>query len=160
MTSSCYCETVLPDRELGSRCWEYLLKIGDKLSDCHFSLRLKSLKQIGALEWLAIVPDRPAPHGAAGELTHFVECIRKGKIPSFDGRAGRHAVEIVSAIATVQRKKRSNLPCRCPLREWYVFSYPAHYPDFWIWLALKRCKESGPSTRSNWLYKLPGRDAD
>jgi UDP-N-acetylglucosamine 3-dehydrogenase len=53
------------------------------------------MKKIGESEWKEIVPVRDGPHHVAGELTHFVECIRKGIPCIVDGRAGRHAVEVV-----------------------------------------------------------------
>jgi UDP-N-acetylglucosamine 3-dehydrogenase len=55
------------------------------------------LKKIGEADWTEIVPDRSKAHGVAGELTHFVECIESGGTPLVDGRAGRHAVEVVLA---------------------------------------------------------------
>ncbi|MAF08968.1 hypothetical protein CMK11_00820 [Candidatus Poribacteria bacterium] len=55
------------------------------------------LKKIGESDWTEIVPDRSKAHGVAGELTHFVECIESGETPLVDGRAGRHAVEVVLA---------------------------------------------------------------
>jgi UDP-N-acetylglucosamine 3-dehydrogenase len=55
------------------------------------------LKKIGEADWTEIVPDRSQAHGVAGELTHFVECIETGETPLVDGRAGRHAVEVVLA---------------------------------------------------------------
>ncbi len=55
------------------------------------------LKKIGESEWTERVPDRSKPHGVAGELTHFVECVETGATPLVDGRAGRHAVEVVLA---------------------------------------------------------------
>ncbi|MCZ6680791.1 MAG: Gfo/Idh/MocA family oxidoreductase [Candidatus Poribacteria bacterium] len=55
------------------------------------------LKRIGESEWKELLPDRTVPHGVVGELTHFVDCIRDGTTPLVDGRAGRHAVEVVLA---------------------------------------------------------------
>ena len=55
------------------------------------------LKKIGESDWTPITPDREAPHGVVGELTHFVDCILEGKTPLVDGVAGRHAVEVVLA---------------------------------------------------------------
>ncbi len=63
------------------------------------------LKKFGESEWKALTPDRTVPHGVAGELTHFVDCIRDGTTPLVDGRAGRHAVEVVLATYRSAKKK-------------------------------------------------------
>ena len=51
------------------------------------------------------LPDRTAPHGVVGELTHFVDCIREDKTPLIDGRGGRHAVEVVLATYRSAKEK-------------------------------------------------------
>ena len=63
------------------------------------------LKKIGESEWKTLTPDRTAPHGVVGELTHFVDCIREDKTPLIDGRGGRHAVEIVLATYRSAKEK-------------------------------------------------------
>jgi len=55
------------------------------------------IKKIGESEWKALIPNRSTLSGVVGELTHFVDCIREGTTPLVDGRAGRHAVEVVLA---------------------------------------------------------------
>jgi UDP-N-acetylglucosamine 3-dehydrogenase len=66
---------------------------------------LAYLKKIGESDWTTLTPDRGAPHGVVGELTHFVDCIRDGKTPLVDGVAGRRAVEIVLATYRSAKKK-------------------------------------------------------
>jgi len=69
------------------------------------------LKKIGESEWKEILPDRSVPHGVVGELTHFVDCIREGRTPLVDGRAGRHAVEVVLAsYRSAKEKSKVSLP--------------------------------------------------
>ena len=63
---------------------------------------LAYFKKLGG-DWEEIVPNRDGPHGVVGELTHFVDCIRDGKMPIIDGRGGKHAVEVV--LATYQSAK-------------------------------------------------------
>ena len=63
------------------------------------------LKKIGESDWTPITPDREAPHGVIGELTHFVDCILEGKTPLVDGVAGRHAVEVVLATYRSARER-------------------------------------------------------
>lgn len=72
------------------------------------------MKQIGESEWTEVIPDRTVLHGVAGELTHFVDCIREDKIPMVDGRAGRHAVEIVLAS---YRSAKERIKVSLPLRD-------------------------------------------
>ena len=48
-----------------------------------------------------------------GELTHFVDCIREGKTPIVDGRAGKHAVEVVLAsYHSAKEKIKVGLPMK------------------------------------------------
>ena len=69
------------------------------------------LKKIGDSEWQELTPDRSVPHGVVGELTHFVDCIREDKTPLVDGRAGRHAVEVVLATyQSAKQKTKVSLP--------------------------------------------------
>jgi len=69
------------------------------------------LKKIGESEWKEILPDRSVPHGVVGELSHFVDCIREGRTPLVDGRAGRHAVEVVLAsYRSAKEKSKVSLP--------------------------------------------------
>ena len=69
------------------------------------------LKKIGESDWTALTPDRSAPHGVIGELTHFVDCIRDGKTPLVDGVAGRQAVEVVLATyRSAKEKSKVTLP--------------------------------------------------
>ncbi len=69
------------------------------------------LKKIGESEWKPLIPDRTVPHGVVGELTHFVDCIREDKTPLVDGRAGRHAVEVVLATyRSAKEKIKVSLP--------------------------------------------------
>ena len=71
------------------------------------------LKKVDQSEWKEIVPDRGAPHGVVGELTHFVDCIREGKTPIVDGRAGKHAVEVVLAsYHSAKEKIKVGLPMK------------------------------------------------
>ena len=63
------------------------------------------LKKLGNSDWEKIVPARSGPRGVVGELTHFVDCIRDDKPPLIDGRAGRHAVEVVLATYQSAREK-------------------------------------------------------
>ncbi len=66
---------------------------------------LAYFKKLGG-DWKKIVPNRDAPHGVAGELKHFVDCIRDNKTPMIDGTGGRHAVEVV--LATYQSAKEKS----------------------------------------------------
>ena len=71
------------------------------------------LKRIGQSEWQEISPDRSVPHGVEGELTHFVNCIYEGKTPMVDGRAGKHAVEVVLAsYHSAKEKVKVHLPMK------------------------------------------------
>jgi len=71
------------------------------------------LKRISQSEWQEISPDRSVPHGVEGELTHFVNCIHEGKTPMVDGRAGKHAVEVVLAsYHSAKEKVKVNLPMK------------------------------------------------
>lgn len=72
------------------------------------------LKKIGESEWREIIPERTVPHGVVGELTHFVDCIREGRTPLVDGRAGRHAVEVVLAT---YRSAKEQLKVVLPMHE-------------------------------------------
>lgn len=69
------------------------------------------LKKLGESEWREIEPDRSGPHGVAGELTHFVDCIAEGKPCLVDGREGRRAVEIVLAsYRSAKERSKVGLP--------------------------------------------------
>ncbi|MBI1925198.1 Gfo/Idh/MocA family oxidoreductase [Candidatus Poribacteria bacterium] len=72
------------------------------------------LKKIGESEWREIIPERTGPHGVVGELTHFVDCIREGRTPLVDGRAGRHAVEVVLAT---YRSAKEQIKVVLPMHE-------------------------------------------
>ncbi|MFQ6042542.1 MAG: Gfo/Idh/MocA family protein [Candidatus Poribacteria bacterium] len=68
-------------------------------------------KLIGASEWTELVPELEGPSGVVGELTHFVDCIRKDRTPMVDGRAGRHAIEVVLAsYRSAKEKSKVVLP--------------------------------------------------
>ena len=62
-------------------------------------------KLIGESEWTELVPEAKGPSGVVGELTHFVDCIREDKTPMVDGRAGRHAIEVVLASYRSAKEK-------------------------------------------------------
>ena len=72
------------------------------------------LKKIGESEWREIIPERTVPHGVVGELTHFVDCIREGRTPLVDGRAGRHAVEVILAT---YRSAKEQIKVVLPMHE-------------------------------------------
>jgi UDP-N-acetylglucosamine 3-dehydrogenase len=89
----------------------------------NMSSDLAYLKKIGESEWQELTPDRSVPHGVVGELTHFVDCIRENKTPLVDGRAGRHAVEVVLAS---YRSAKEKIKVLIPL---YDLPEPPVYPD-------------------------------
>ena len=68
-------------------------------------------KKIDGKEWQELIPERTKPHGVVGELTHFVDSIRENRRPLVDGRAGRHAVEVVLAsYKSAKEKVKVSLP--------------------------------------------------
>jgi len=68
-------------------------------------------KLIGESGWTELVPESEGPSGVVGELAHFVDCIREDRTPMVDGRAGRHAIEVVLAsYRSAKEKSKVVLP--------------------------------------------------